>query len=144
MAAPALNEFWKLVKNPGRPTIYKPDELWKKAVEYFTWVNKNPLYEQKVFGTGLSMKVPKMRAMTEMAFCLFAGISHDTFLNYKSNKEPYKDFFVVSSKISQVIYCQKFEGAAAEFLNANIIARDLGLSEKTDHNITTNDVDFTF
>jgi hypothetical protein len=143
MAAPAKNEFWKLVKNPGREMIYKPNELWKKAVEYFTWAEKNPLYEMKVFGTGMKINVPKMRAMTEMAFCLFAGISDDTFRNYKSNEDPYKDFFGVANKISQIIYCQKFEGAAAEFLNPNIIARDLGLSEKQDHTIHTTEVDFT-
>ena len=142
MAAPAKNEFWKLVKNPGREMIYKPNELWNKAVEYFTWVNKNPLYEKKGFGTGLTMDLPKMRAMTEMAFCLFSGISDDTFRNYKSNEDPYKDFFGVANKISQVIYCQKFEGAAAEFLNPNIISRDLGLVDKKEHEVKTTEVDF--
>jgi hypothetical protein len=31
-----------------------------------------------------------------------------------------------------IIYTQKFTGAAAGFLNPNIIARDLGLKEHTD------------
>jgi hypothetical protein len=32
-----------------------------------------------------------------------------------------------------VIYEQKFTGAAADLLNPNIIARDLGLADKQDH-----------
>ena len=32
--------------------------------------------------------------------------------------------------MKQIIKTQKFEGAAAELLNANIIARDLGLADK--------------
>jgi hypothetical protein len=133
MGAPKNNEFYKLVKMPtGRPRAYTPTELWEKAQEYFKWVHENPLMESKVFGTGLTMKVPKMRAMTEIAFCLFASIDHDTFANYKSKKEPYKEFFGVTMAISNIIYTQKLEGAAADFLNANIIARDLGLRDNQD------------
>lgn len=136
MAAPKGNEFYKLVKMPtGRPKAYTPEELWNKAQDYFKWVHEHPLMERRVFnyqGEIVEADVPKMRAMTEIAFCLFADINHETFANYKSDKEPYKEFFGVSTAIAQVIYTQKFEGAAAEFLNHNIIARDLGLRERTE------------
>jgi hypothetical protein len=42
----------------------------------------------------------------------------------------------VITRIDKYIYNQKFEGAAAGFLNPNIIARDLGLADKTDNNNT--------
>lgn len=136
MAAPEGNEFWKQVVAPtGRPRKYEPDTLWAKAVEYFEWVEKNPLYEMKAFayqGDVTTHEMPKMRAMTEKAFCLFAGITEETFRNYKSNEDEYKDFFGVAKTIEQVIYTQKFEGAAAELLSSNIIARDLGLADKQD------------
>ena len=35
-------------------------------------------------------------------------------------------------KIEEIIYNQKFEGAAVGIFNSNIIARDLGLSDKKD------------
>lgn len=133
MAAPKGNTFYKFVKKPtGRPKKYTPNRLWKKAQEYFEWVLKNPLYEQKVFANGKSMNVYKMRAMTELAFCLYAGIDQHTFMLYKSGAEEYKDFFSIAKKISDIIYTQKFEGASADLLNSNIIARDLGLREKTE------------
>ncbi len=36
----------------------------------------------------------------------------------------------ITSKIDNVIRSQKFAGAAADLLNANIIARDLGLKDQ--------------
>lgn len=125
-----------MVKKPiGRPVEYTPTELWEKALQYFEWYEENPLYESKVFnyqGDIVTAEIPKMRAMTEVSFCLFAGIDRKTFLNYKSG-EGYQDFFPIANQISQIIYSQKFEGAAAEFLNANLIARELGLADKSEH-----------
>ena len=44
-------------------------------------------------------------------------------------------FELLTSKIENVIKSQKFAGAAADLLNANIIARDLGLKDasSTEH-----------
>ncbi len=44
-----------------------------------------------------------------------------------------KDLSEIVAKAEEVIYSQKFAGAAADLLNANIISRDLGLADKTDH-----------
>jgi hypothetical protein len=35
-------------------------------------------------------------------------------------------------RVEDAIFRQKFEGASADLLNANIIARDLGLADKKD------------
>ena len=51
----------------------------------------------------------------------------------------------VIEKIESIIRSQKFEGAAADLLNANIIARDLGLkdSSETTHNGSIGFTDMT-
>ena len=41
----------------------------------------------------------------------------------------------VITRIRETAYNQKFTGAAADLLNANIIARDLGLSDKKEMNV---------
>jgi len=133
MAAPKGNTFYKYVQKPtGRPKKYTPKSLWAKAQQYFEWVVKNPLYEMKAFANGTTKYLPKMRAMSELAFCLFAGIERETFSRYKKGAEGYKEFLGIASKISDIIYQQKFEGASADLLNSGIIARDLGLREKTE------------
>ena len=37
------------------------------------------------------------------------------------------------SQVEDIIRTQKFEGASAELLNVSIIARDLGLADKSEH-----------
>jgi len=132
MAAPEGNQFWLLRSSHGRNPIFsEPDDLWEAACEYFQWVEDNPLYEDKGFafqGIVTHEAFSKMRAMTFEGLFLFIDISHTTWDNY-CDKE---DFIAITTRIKYVIRKQKFEGAAAELLNPNIIARDLGLSDKSD------------
>lgn len=112
----------------GRPKKYTPDTLWKKAVEYFEYCRDNPLKEEKAYhyqGAINTHNISKMRAMTESGLCLMLDIDDETFRRYQ--KEP--QFCGVIKKIKQTIKTQKFEGASADLLNANIIARDLGLKD---------------
>ncbi len=37
-----------------------------------------------------------------------------------------------TTRVDEIIRTQKFQGASADLLNANIIARDLGLADKTE------------
>jgi DNA-packaging protein gp3 len=128
--APVGNQFYKLVKMPtGRPRKYTPAKLWKKANEYFDWASSNPLKEDKVFSTGKKKTLDRLRPFTETSFCLFAGIDENTFSRYKSAEE-YRSLWPVACTISKIIYSQKFEGAAVDSFNANIIARELGLVDR--------------
>lgn len=132
MAAPVGNQFWKARSSHGRRPIFAdPDALWAAAVEYFEWVEANPLKEAQAFayqGKVTVEELPKMRAMTLAGLCLFLDISRDTFIEYRERE----GFSEVTTRIDDVIRTQKFEGASAGLLNPNIIARDLGLAEKSE------------
>jgi hypothetical protein len=71
--------------------------------------------------------IAKMRAMTLTGLTLFLDITLETWRVYRSRE----DLSEVTTRAEQVIYDQKFSGAAADLLNANIIARDLGLKEQS-------------
>lgn len=133
MPAPKKNTYWTLREKDGRDPIFEsPEELWDKCVEYFEWVEENPLQEEKIFhnsGEVTRTTISKMRAMTQKGLCLYLGICEKTWANYREKE----DFVQVITRAESIIYTQKFEGAAAEFLNANIIARDLGLKDSKDH-----------
>lgn len=138
MGAPKKNKFWKARAKHGRGKIFETPEILEGAAnEYFKWCIDNPLYEVVIQG-GKQWDVPKMRAMTVEGLCIFMDVMTKTFNNYcdKSN-ESYKDFLPITTRIKEAIRTQKFEGAAAGLLNANIIARDLGLKDKseTEHTI---------
>ncbi len=135
MAAPAGNGFWKARTTYGREKLFDSSEtLWAAACEYFHWCESNPLEEDKVSffqGVPTHDTVTKMRAMTNNGLCLFLGIDSQTLDNYGS-KAGYEDYFGIVDRIKKTIYEQKFTGAAADLLNSNIIARDLGLADKQD------------
>ncbi len=130
MAAPKGNQFWRERSSHGRkPKFATPEQLWDAAVEYFEWVDANPLYEEKVFHAGgviTRIHVAKMRAMTLKSLCGFIGIRMQTWCEYRAKE----GFSYITERIYMIIYEQKFSGAAANLLNASIIARELGLGEK--------------
>jgi hypothetical protein len=136
MAAPKGNRFWEARSTHGRKPIFaNPDELWNASVEYFKWVDDNPLMESRVAqdnGSPTIIEIPKMRAMTIGGLCLFLDITHVCWRDYCQQD----DFSKVAKAIEEVIRDQKFTGAAGGFLNANIIARDLGLKESTSNEHT--------
>lgn len=136
MAAPKGNKFWKKRSSHGlNPIFTDPDVLRNACEQYFEWVEENPLYERKAFhasGIITETDIPKMRAMTISGMCIFLGISHDTWGRYRKKE----DLCVVTTWAEEIIRTQKFEGAAAEFLNANIIARDLGLKDQSERKLT--------
>lgn len=140
MAAPKGNRFWEARSSHGRnPKFESSEELWKACVEYFEWVEENPLWEMRPFayqGEVVQEPVAKMRAMTLTGLCLFLDISDDTWRNYRANN----DLLGVVTRAEKVIYDQKFSGAAADLLNPNIIARDLGLADKREVHKTITDL----
>jgi len=142
MAAPLNNDFWKLRSKHGRDKLFAtPALLWQAACEYFQWVTDNPLYESKAFayqGEVVAAQLPKMRAMTLSGLCFYLHCNEAYFRTFKSQlPDGEQDFNTVISEIEAVIFRQKFEGAAADLLNANIIARDLGLMDKQTIDLST-------
>ena len=124
------NKFWLARSSHGRNPIFSnPEQLRNACYEYFEWVEENPLYEEKIFHSqGIITKdtITKMRAMTIGGLRIFLGICEQTWVNYKNNP----DFLGVVKEVEEIIYNQKFTGAAADLLNSNIIARELGLADK--------------
>jgi len=126
------NKFWEARSSHGRNPIFAtPDDLWDAACQYFEWVEANPLYEDKLVtfqGLATHEPVAKMRAMTISGLCIFLDIARRTWDEYRARS----DFLPIVTRAEEIIYSQKFAGAAADLLNANIIARDLGLADKSE------------
>jgi hypothetical protein len=141
MAAPKGNQFWKLRSKHGRDKIFATPELMLEAAyEYFKWSEDNPLIEIDYRGANPPIKIelPKMRALTMEGLAMFMHVNTVYFNHFEkqlaeSKDELSKDFSKVITHVREVIRNQKFQGAAAGFLNPNIIARDLGLKENMDH-----------
>ena len=123
-------KIWEKIKIGRPPSFSSSEEMWERAIEYFQdCIDDKSLCEVKAFayqGEVTQEKVPRMRAMTQAGLCAYLNIGTSTWHTYKDRDE----FLEVTSKIEQIMYEQKFSGAASGLLNANIIARDLGLADK--------------
>ncbi|CAH9013333.1 terminase small subunit, partial [Vibrio phage F35 g1] len=128
-------ELWEIMKGPGQPPAFSsPDEMWDRAVEYFQWCGNNVILEDKIFkmkdptgGDSLEHDyVMHKRPMTVAGLCIFLNISRASWYNYKKLPE----FLDITEAIDAAMFEQKFSGAATGQFNANIIARDLGLTDK--------------
>lgn len=129
--APKKNNFWQLRTRHGRDKIFEnAANLREAAFEYFQAATDNPLEEEKAFSTGVAVTLNRLRPFTQKAMFVYLGISRKTWENY--SKEP--AFEDVVEEIENIIYTQKFEGAAAGLFNANLISREIGLSEKISFN----------
>lgn len=151
MGAPEGNEFWKLRSKHGRKKIFEtPDIMLEAACEYFQWCVDNPLKEEvlmkrktdKDYETIEHETVSKIRPFTMQGLCLFLDVNTVYFNHFEESLKGKEDdlsndFSKIVIRIREIIYNQKFTGAASGFFNSNIIARDLGLKDRSD--VTSND-----
>ncbi|WP_407505069.1 terminase small subunit [Elizabethkingia meningoseptica] len=140
------NEFWKLCSKHGRDKLFStPDLLWEAACEYFEHIHNNPLKEQKLFssqGAILEGTENKLKPFTIQGLCIYLGVNTKYLYDFEDSLKGKSDdlskgFSEIITRIREIIYVQKFEGAAAGFFNPNIIARDLGLVDKKEVEVET-------
>jgi hypothetical protein len=151
-AAPKGNQFWKLRSKHGRDRLFETAEmLWEAACEYFNWCDAHPWFKveqlkKPYLDKGKDgapdkwitvTKVPTARPYTMQGLCLYLDCNLVYFNQFeksleKKEDELSKDFSKIVSRIRETIYMQKFEGAAVGAFNSNLIARELGLTDKTE------------
>ena len=155
MGAPKGNQFWKFRSKHGRDKLFTtPELLWGAAREYFQWCDEHPwmkVEQARATGKpGLALKVtkgkvkdiqatrpaglaelPTARPYTLSGLCHYLDCAESYFREFKRNKPP-DDFMTVITRIELIIETRQFEGATVGAYNANIIARKLGLSDKSE------------
>jgi len=124
------HQLWKLRATNGGPRKYEtPEELIEACCQYFQWVEDNPFrhaIQCSYEGLFTHDFEEKPRPMTKKALYVHLGISHTTWASYSEEGHVLAE---VCDWVDNVIYTQKFEGAATGFFNANIISRDLQLND---------------
>lgn len=131
MAAPKGNKFYMNRGSDGRELIFKTsEELLEKAYKYFNWCEENPWIKNEAIksgiGAGQIVGIPTSRPYTIVGFCVYCGISEDTFALYSKRN----DFIGVVTHIREVIRQNQLEGACVGAYSPNIVARLLGLADK--------------
>lgn len=147
MAAPKGNAYWQRRKKHGKPKAIKDaDELWGYFCDYAARVDENPheVIEEKR-GSGSNgqgaynndeervKKLVKPYTWEGFEDYLFEKSVIAHLGDYRDNKDNrYDDYAAIIKHIGRVIYNNKLSGAVIGIFKENIIARDLGLKDKTE------------
>ena len=123
----------------GRSRMFEtPDDLRESCLDYLSWAHANPLIEEKHFssqGQILTAEMKKPRAVTIVGLCLHLGIHRHTWQNYRISEE----FDLVCDEIEDRMKQYKFENAVAGLMNPTLIARDIGLVDKQEIDLSSKD-----
>ena len=135
---------WRAENPPvGRPKTFTPKKLWELACKYFERTRNNHFYKQDfIKGGEMAGTIVQLKLTRPFTWQGFEDYLNEQGLiaridDYKLNRDGrYGAFVDVVRAIDSVIYSQKFERAASGVFNANIIARDLGLADKSQIKVT--------
>lgn len=134
MAAPAGNQFWKLRSKHGRDKIFStPEALWEACQEYFEATDARKWYKTEFHGKNAKeCKVPNETPYTLSGLYLFLDIDRMTWEDYSKQD----GFSAICTRVRNIIYTQKIEGAAVGAFNHAIVSRELGLTDKVEGTVT--------
>lgn len=123
-------QFWQ--RRPDNVRVFaSADELYQSAIEAFDWIHSHPKRKQLVFhhkGEVTRTYETLERPFTFNLLAMVMGVSFQCLDGYRKRE----GFEEAMQWIDHVIYTQKFEGAAVGTLNANFIARDLGMADRSE------------
>lgn len=125
----------------GRPRFFTPDEFEQAWIDYFKWCDDNPWVKNEAIKSGDNagkiIPIPTARPYSEIGFCAFHGLG-EHYINHLGNRletqddEESQQLAYILTRARAKCRSQKFEGAAVGAFNANIIARDLGMVDKSE------------
>ena len=135
MGAPKGNQFWKIrldMSESGRKR--SPQDVLRLAQEYIDRCYKEKLYELDYKGKDATpVEIPHMIAMSVRGLCVHLGITRATWYQWRKDEK----YLYICSYIEELMSAYNIEGAGAGMLNHSIIAKVVGLVEKTD--VTSSD-----
>ena len=117
--------------------IESPERLWELFTQYVEHERKSPLFKREYVGKdGVEVDTPLQVPITFEGFECYLwdlGIINDLG-DYSSNKnDKYSEFSTIIIRIRQNCFVQNFKGASVGLFNPNIIAKKLGLIDKTEN-----------
>lgn len=127
----------------GRPYKFTPEQFQRAWEEYFDHCDNNPWIKNEAIKSGemagTLVQIPTARPYSEIGFCAYHNLNikylaelAETLRNKEEKTDDEEALSYILARARAKCYNQKFEGAAVGAFNANIIARVLGLTDKTE------------
>lgn len=150
MAAPLLNQFYKMAETTGRPkAIPTPEDMWTLFSCYKTWVKDNPVEIQDFVGKDADEVMRKKeQPLTMEGFENWVADnggpwSLDHYFANTSNS--YEDFLAICARIRREIRADQIRGGLVGLYNPSITQRLNNLVERTENNnkVTLEQLDYS-
>jgi hypothetical protein len=125
----------------GNGKYLTPESLWLNFEKYVLHEMDNPMHKIEYVGKdGAMVRTPLETPITFEGFeCWLAdqGIIQDLGDYVKNKDDRYTDYAPIVSRIQRNCFVHNFKGAAVGIFNPNIIAKKLGLIDRQQHDIKT-------
>lgn len=120
-----------------------PELLWRLACGYFEAAENDVIMQRDFIRSGLDagriIEIPRRRPYSLTGFEMYVeayGIRARLSDFFTNRDSKYPGFEAVCNRIRSIITQDKYDGAAVGIYNANLVIRDLGLTEKVEAGIT--------
>ncbi len=141
------NSFWQNRSKHGRDAIFEfADLLREEAEKYFIATDERKWTKKDWVGKdAMQVERENETPYTLSGLCVYLHTCRSWWNATKKRMiEGNKtDFIEVIEFIEEVMFTQKFEGAAVGAFNANIISRELGLVDKVDSTVKSTNTTFS-
>lgn len=131
------NQFWKLRSKHGRDKLFAtPELLWEAAVEYFEHTDSRKWIKKDWVGKDATEVYRENETPYTMSgLCLYLDASRQYLDEFErqckaKDDELSQGFLVVLTRIREIVFTQKIEGASVGAFNMHIVSRELGLVDK--------------
>lgn len=115
--------------------IETPEKLWEYFLAYVEHERNNPMLKREYVGKdGNEVNTPLQVPITFEGFECYLqdqDIIEDLGKYSANTDKAYTEYVTIISRIRQNCFVQNFKGASVGLFNANIIAKKLGLIEKS-------------
>lgn len=126
------NQLWKKMNDfSNRIVIDTPEDIWKRACEYFSWCDDNPItWKTTVMSgnkAGNKVENESPQPYGIRAFCLYSGITESYMQSIRQSKSTESPYYIVISKILSIIYVQNMNYATTGVFNPVFTAKLLSI-----------------
>jgi hypothetical protein len=134
---PDWNASKRRVSTASSRALKTPDELWAVACSYFDYTQKSPMQRKEYIKTGplagteYTIETPRPFSWSGLSvYASLLGVAANLHRYARNENDMYTEYAEIVGLINDVMFSQKFEGAAVGMYKENIISREIGLADK--------------
>jgi len=133
----ASEQHWHKILTKKWAVSETPDSFLKKAMEYFSWCDDNPIKSKRTLTSGKTqgakVEMEFVRPYTIKGLCLHCNIPEKFLIDISKTFNPEEEWRVVVEKALMVIYNQNLEGGIVDMYNPILVSKVLNLDKQQDN-----------